>query len=237
MTRRSFVQLGVAGMASVTLADVLRAKARSAALGQTPKDTSVILIWLDGGPSHMDLYDMKPEAPAEYRGIWRPIKTNVPGIEISELFPRQAKVADKFSIIRSLYHNTGDHFTAAHYMLTGRDGANGSDTAAKYPSIGSMLTRVLGPRREGMPAYVAVPHASSIGLNPGYFGANYLGAAHNPFQTGGDPNQKDFSVQNINLASGLTVDRLEDRRALLARFDQIERQVDASGAFDSLDQF
>jgi hypothetical protein len=237
MTRRSFVQLGVAGMASVALSDVLRAKAASAASGQEWKDTSVILIWLDGGPSHMDLYDMKPEAPAEYRGIWRPIKTNVPGMEISELFPRQAKVADKFSIIRSLYHNTGDHFTAAHFMLTGRDGANGSDTSGKYPSIGSMLTRVLGPRREGMPAYVAVPYAASIGLNPGYFGANYLGAAHNPFQTGGDPNGKDFSVQNINLASGLTVDRLEDRRALLARFDQIEREVDASGAFDSLDQF
>src|SRR4051794_31259342 len=99
--RRSFLQLGVAGMASLGLGDVLRAKAASTA----GKDTSVILLWLDGGPSHIDLYDMKPEAPAEYRGYWKPIRTNVPGIEISELFPAQAQVADKISIVRSLYHD------------------------------------------------------------------------------------------------------------------------------------
>src|SRR5689334_5200747 len=114
LSRRSFLKLGVAGMASVSLADVLRARAESAALGQAPKNTSVILIWLDGGPSHLDMYDMKPEAPAEYRGIWRPIKTNVPGFEISELFPLQAKIADKISIVRSLWHNDGDHFGGAH---------------------------------------------------------------------------------------------------------------------------
>src|SRR5881628_2166222 len=90
MTRRSFVQLGVAGMASVALADVLRAKETSAQLGVTKKDTAVILLWLDGGPSHMDLYDLKPEAPPEYRGIWKPIRTKVPGFDISELFPKQA---------------------------------------------------------------------------------------------------------------------------------------------------
>ena len=237
LTRRSFVQLGVAGMASVALADVLRAKRASAALGRPGKDTAVILIWLDGGPSHMDLYDLKPEAPSEYRGIWRPIKTNVPGIEISELFPRQAKVADKFSLVRSLHHNSGDHFTGAHYMLTGRGGASGGDTSGKYPSIGSILTKVRGPRRPGMPAYVSVPHASSIGLRPGYFGGNYLGLRHSPFETGGDPNRKEFSVKNINLPAGLTIDRLQDRRGLLRMFDSLKREVDASGAFDSLDSF
>src|SRR5215813_10786921 len=108
MTRRSFVQLGVAGMATVGLGRVLQAVE-----GPTgrKKDTSVILLWLDGGPSHMDLYDMKPDAPEEYRGIWRPIRTNVPGMEITELFPKQAKVADKFSIVRSLYHDDGDHYS------------------------------------------------------------------------------------------------------------------------------
>jgi hypothetical protein len=112
ISRRSFLQLGVAGMATVGLADVLRAKSASQALGQPAKDTAVILIWLDGGPSHLDMYDMKPEAPPEYRGIWRPIPTNVSGMEISELFPRQAKVADQFSIVRSLFHNDADHFSA-----------------------------------------------------------------------------------------------------------------------------
>src|SRR4029077_7085358 len=97
LSRRSFLQLGIAGMASIGLPGLLRAKAESARNLGTTKDTSVILIWLDGGPSHLDLYDMKPDAPAEYRGLWKPIRTNVPGIEITELFPKQARVADKFS--------------------------------------------------------------------------------------------------------------------------------------------
>ena len=91
------------------LADVLRAKELSAQKGIARKDTSVILLWLDGGPGHMDMYDMKPEAPSEYRGIWNPIRTNVPGIEITELFPLQAKVADKFSIVRSFQSRNGGH--------------------------------------------------------------------------------------------------------------------------------
>src|SRR5580692_9322632 len=119
LSRRSFLQLGVAGMASVGLPQLLRAREASARAGGVKKNTSVILIWLDGGPSHMDLYDLKPEAPAEYRGLWNPIRTNVDGFEIGELFPRQAMCADKFSIVRSLHHDNGDHFTAGHFMLTG----------------------------------------------------------------------------------------------------------------------
>ena len=130
MSRRSFVQLGVAGMASVGLSGVLQAREESAVKTGKRKDTSAILIWLDGGPGHMDMYDMKPEASLEYRGIWRPIPTNVPGIEISELFPKQAKVADKFSIVRSLHHDTGDHFAGGHRMLTTKDmGVSGANNA------------------------------------------------------------------------------------------------------------
>lgn len=237
ISRRNFVQLGVAGMASVGLADVLRAKELSAQKGIAPKDTAVILLWLDGGPGHMDMYDMKPEAPSEYRGIWRPIPTNVPGIEITELFPLQAKVADKFSIVRSLHHDSGDHFTAGHYMLTGRGGVSGADTRGRYPSLGSIATKLCGSRRSGVPAHVAVPYASSIGLRPGYFGANYLGLQHNPFETDGDPNSDKFQVANLNLANGLTVNRLEDRRNLLGTFDELRRVVDKSRATESLDQF
>src|SRR5689334_6435517 len=110
LSRRSFLQLGVAGMASVGLPSLLRAReASKESLGNT-KSTSVILIWLDGGPSHMDLYDMKPDAPPEYRGIWKPIHTKVSGFDITEMFPLQAGITDKFSIVRSLYHDTGDHF-------------------------------------------------------------------------------------------------------------------------------
>ncbi|MBM4077287.1 MAG: DUF1501 domain-containing protein, partial [Planctomycetes bacterium] len=201
------------------------------------KKTSMILLWLDGGPSHLDLYDLKPEAPAEVRGIWNPIRTNVDGFEISELFPLQAKCADKFSLVRSLYHNNGDHFTGGHYILTGRGGASGADTRIKSPFVGSIATRVTGARKPGMPPYVAVPYASSIGLRPGYFGADFVGAAHNPFETDGDPNGAKFEVQNMRLLDGLTVGRLDDRAHLIKHFDTLRRDIDSRGLLQSMDRF
>jgi hypothetical protein len=237
MTRRSFVQLGLAGMATAGLPQILQARETSQTLGRPKKDTSVIMLWLDGGPSHMDLYDLKPDAPAEYRGLWNPIRTNVPGMEISELFPRQAKVADKFSIIRSLHHDNGDHFTGGHFMLTSRGGVSGANNAGRNPSIGSITSKIRGARLPGMPAYVSVPVASSIGLRPGYFGANYLGMSHNPFETNGDPNHPNFTVDNIQLANAMTVERLEDRRGLLAHFDRMRRELDNSGTMESMDRF
>jgi hypothetical protein len=237
LSRRNFVQIGMAGMASIGLPQLLRAKEESAAMGTGRKDTSVILIWLDGGPSHMDLYDMKPEAPAEYRGIWNPIRTNVAGFEITELFPLQAKIADRFSIVRSLHHNQGDHFTGGHYMLTGRGGASGADTAGKYPFVGSMATRMTGARRSGMPANVAVPYAMSIGIRPGYFGANYVGIQHNPFETEGDPNSPNFQVQNIQIPSDLSISRLQDRQGLSKTFDRLRRDLDSRGTVAATDRF
>jgi hypothetical protein len=237
VSRRHFVQLGVAGMASAGLGRVMQARAASIERGRPAKDTSVILIWLDGGPSHLDLYDLKPEAPAEYRGLWRPISTNVPGFDIGELFPLQARLADKFSIVRSLHHDTGDHFAGGHVMLTSRYGASGLDQASRYPSIGSLATAVTGARRPGMPAYVGVPYAMSIGIRPGYFGAHYVGLEHNPFETEGDPNADNFQVNNLNLAGSLTLNRLEDRRTLLSDFDRIRREVDTTGALEAMDRF
>jgi Protein of unknown function (DUF1501) len=236
LSRRSFLQLGVAGMAAVGLEGVLRA--RAAADSPSSKDTSVILLWLDGGPSHMDLYDLKPDAPAEYRGIWKPIRTTVPGFEISELFPKQARVADKFSIVRSLHHDTGDHFTGGHHMLTGRAGrVSGAKTDGEYPSIGSVVARVRGANRPGMPPYVAAPQAASIGLSPGYFGANYLGSSYNPFELHSDPSAAGYQVPNLRLASGLTVESLDDRRQLVSHFDEVRRTADLAGSYDAMDRF
>ena len=216
--RRSFLQLGVAGMASLGLADVWRARALSAQTTNETKNTSVILLWLDGGPSHMDLYDLKPDAPEEYRGIWKPIRTRVPGFDIGELFPKQARVTDKFSMIRSLHHNNGDHFSGGHMMLTTKHmGVSGANNEQRFPGIGAVVSREVGARRQGMPGYVAVPYASSIGLNPGYFGGHMLGHRYNPFATGGDPNAANFQVGNLNLATGLNLERLEDRRSGQAR--------------------
>lgn len=234
LSRRSFLALGVAGMANASLAQLARARESSA----SKKSTSVILLWLDGGPSHLDLYDMKPEAPAEYRGIWKPIRTRVPGFDITEMFPKQAKLTDKFSIVRSLHHGTGDHFTGAHLMLTAKNmGVGGANTIGKFPSIGAIANRELGPRRRGMPGYVAVPHAASIGLNPGYFGGNFLGAQHNPFQPGGDPNSPNYRVSNFNLAAGLSIPRLEDRRSLVQHFDSARRLLDNSAEALAMDRF
>jgi hypothetical protein len=238
MNRRSFLQLGVAGLAGVGLPQILRAKEESAVRTGGTKNTSVILIWLDGGPSHMDLYDMKPDAPAEYRGIWKPIRTKVPGFDITELFPKQAKVTDKFSIVRSLHHDTGDHFAGGHRMLTAKDlGVSGANSGQKFPGIGAIVAREVGSRRKTIPAYVAVPSASSIGLTPGYFGGHMLGAQYNPFQTGGDPNAPNFQVQNLNLAQGLTLQKLEDRRSLVQHFDTARRSIDGLAEVKAMDRF
>jgi hypothetical protein len=237
VSRRSFLQVGVAGMASVGLAGVLRAAQGGVPDAKRSRDTAVILLWLDGGPSHMDLYDMKPEAPAEYRGIWRPIKTNVPGMEITELFPRQAKIADKFSIIRSLHHEDGDHYSAAAKIVTGRGGPNGANFTPQFPSIGSIASRVCGPRKNGVPAHVGVPFAMCVGQRPGMFSSTYLGKQYDAFEPGGDPNVPKYAVQNLDLTPGMTLQRLEDRRQLNAHFDKIRRDADASGAMDTMDKF
>ena len=235
VSRRSFVQIGAAGIGSMSLSSILRARESSA---QQKKDTSVILIWLDGGPSHHDTYDPKPDAPREYAGIWNPIHTNVPGIDVCELLPLHAKIADRFSLVRSLHHDNGDHFSGGHWMLTGRGaGVSGSNNKGRFPFFGGIATSVTGARQPGMPPNVAVPLAMSIGLRPGYFGGNFMGMDHDPFQTGGDPSKKDFKVQNLSPTSGLTVDRLEDRRLLQTRFDRMRRTADRSGVQDSMDRF
>jgi len=233
-SRRSFLQVGIAGMGSLGLPALLRAKEASNA---SNRNTSVILLWLDGGPSHHDTYDPKPEAPREYAGIWNPIRTNVPGMDLCELLPRHATIADRFSVIRSLHHGTGDHFTGGHWMLTGRGGVSGGQTDGRYPFFGGIATKVTGARQSGMPANVAIPHAMSIGIRPGYFGANYLGIENDPFQTGGDPNADNFKVQNLNLTKDITIKRLEDRRFLQTHFDHLQRNADQSGALDAMDRF
>jgi hypothetical protein len=237
LSRRSFLTAGCLGLAGLALPDWLRLRARAAAEGKATRDTAVILIWLDGGPTHLDTYDLKPDAPAEYRGTLKATRTNVPGLDVCELMPEQAKVMDKLAVVRSLYHTTGDHFAGAHWMLTGYHGSTAANLEPMYPSAGSVTAKVRGPNRPGLPAYVAVPVAASVGLVPGYNSAAYLGTSYNPFQTGGDPNSPSFSVQNLKLPGGVTVAQLEDRRQLLSGFDDLRRDIDRSGALGSLDKF
>jgi Protein of unknown function (DUF1501) len=238
VTRRSFLKAGFLGLAGLGLPDLLRAQAAAESQGLAPSDDlSVILVWLDGGPPQHETYDPKPDAPSEFRGPLRSIDTAVPGIQLAEYLPNHARVMDKMSIIRSMYHNNGDHFAAAHWMLTGFLGSNAADMAPQYPSAASVIAKMKGSKQPGMPAYVGLPHTHSIGLSPGYHGAAYLGVAYNPFSADGDPNNDQYKVPNLALPGGVDTNRLDGRRDLLHAFDTTRRDVDASGLMDGLDRF
>jgi len=237
-SRRSFLKAGFLGLAGLSLADLLRVEAAAAAAGQPKgRDLSVILVWLDGGPPQHETYDPKPEAPTEFRGPLKAIPTAVPGIRISELLPEHARMMDKMSIIRSMHHHTGDHFAAAHWMLTGVLGSNAASLAPQYPSAGSIIAKLQGPKTPGLPPYVGLPNTHSVGLAPGYHGAAYLGLAYNPFSADGDPSSDGYQVPNLAPPPNVDRSRLETRRNLLGAFDQVRRDVDTSGLMDGLDRF
>ncbi|WZO97358.1 DUF1501 domain-containing protein [Isosphaeraceae bacterium EP7] len=240
VSRRQFLKVGTLGIGGLALPDLLRAKAAFAAgSAARPKteDISVILIWLDGGPPQHETYDPKPDAPIEFRGPLKAMPTKVPGIHLSELLPLHAAQMDKIALIRSMAHSNGDHFAAAHWMLTGYLGSNSANLAAQYPSIGSVISKVKGTRRPGMPAYVGLPNTHSVGLAPGYHGGAYLGVGYNPFNADGDPNNPDYRVPNLDLLSGVDSPRLDDRRGLLNSFDTMRRDADGSGLMEGLDGF
>ncbi len=235
LSRRSFLKAGALG--ALTLPAFLKHQAAAADAASRTQEKAAILIWLDGGPTHFETYDPKPNAPADYRGPMKPIPTNVKGVFINELLPRHAQLMDRLAIVRSMSHTTGDHFAGAHWMLTGYHGSTAERLDPMYPSAGSIVAKLRGANRPGVPAYVAVPVASSVGLVPGYNSGAYLGTAYNPFQTGGDPNGPNFQVQNLTLPGGLTLAQLEDRKQLLHHFDRIRRDIDGSGTLDSVDRF
>jgi hypothetical protein len=200
-------------------------------------ERSVILIWLDGGPPQHETYDPKPNAPAEFRGPLKAISTASPGVQVSELLPEHARLMSKMSIIRSMYHDNGDHFAAAHWMLTGYLGPDGSNTAPQFPSAGSIITKLKRAKRPGIPAYVGLPSTHSVGIVPGYHGAAYLGVGYNPFSADGDPNSEGYQVPNLALPAGVDRSRVQGRRGLLGAFDRARRDIDASGLMGGLDRF
>ncbi len=235
ISRRGVLRAGFLGLAGLGLGDLLRARA-SAVAGPSPgDDLSVILVWLDGGPPQHETYDPKPEAPSDFRGPLGAIDTAVPGIKVSELLPGHARMMDKMSIIRSLHHDNGDHFAAAHWMLTGHLGSTALNMLPVNPSAGSVIARLKGPKRPGMPAYVGLPNTHSVGIRPGYHGAAYLGRSYQPFMADGDPNSPGYRVPELTLPGGLDAARLDDRRGLLEAIDRAGRS--AESATDDLDRF
>lgn len=239
MTRRRFLRVGTLGVAGgLSLANLLRLREAQAAAGRpVGKKRSVILIWQHGGPSQLDTFDMKPEAPAEVRGPYTSIETNVPGIRISERMPYHARVMDKLTILRGFTHGNGDHFAATHWILTGYLGANGSDQRPRNPSMGSVASHFLGPRHPGVPAYVNINDGGF-----GFHGAAYLGVQHNPFRIGsysyGNEGMQLATAgeASFQLVDGLSGDKLRDRAELLQRLDRVRRDIDHSGIFEGMDR-
>jgi uncharacterized protein (DUF1501 family) len=223
------IGVGVLGMAGLTLADLLRLRARSRAEEPRPKDTAVIQVVLEGGPSHIDTYDPKPEAPAEFRGEFRPIAGAVPGVALCELMPRQAALLDRVAILRSLHHTSADHGVGTHWIMTGFPGES-SHRENVRPSVGAVVARLKGANVAGVPPYVAVPGTPAFGQGA------YLGPVGNPFSPDGDV-LEDARVSSLDPPPSLTLDRLDDRRDLLARLDRIERRRDAAGVMAGMDRF
>ncbi len=238
MSRRGFLQIGGTAAGSLGLSSLLKARDLSPTAGKNLEDTAVIFVWLPGGAPHMETYDMKPDAPDTHRGEFNPIRTNVPGIEVCELLPMHAKCADKYNLIRSVHHTFSDHGGGHKRFLTGRDPKEPTGFVNDYPCVGSMAFKALEGKRDtrGMPGYMALGNGRVNGINTFSFGSAYLGAETHPFAISADPSEKNFNVENIDIDKALT-ERLNDRTSLLRQFDQMRRDVDNSGIFDSMDIF
>jgi hypothetical protein len=236
LARREFLAAGALGLGAMTLPDLLQARAAAQANGsRVDDDTSVIFVWLPGGPPHIDMYDMKPEAPEEFRGAFRPIRSNVPGIDVCELMPRHAAIADKFAVIRSISHNFADHGGGHKRMMTGRIPATPVDTVNDAPATTTIVAKCREHVDRGLP--------NTVSLNPGgrigdvfAQGAAYLGTSYTPLYVVGDPSAPNFSLPGLTPNAALASSGA-DRQQLLRAFDTVNRRIDASGQMDSMDRF
>ncbi|HWG47011.1 MAG TPA: DUF1501 domain-containing protein [Gemmataceae bacterium] len=216
LSRRGFLRIGAFGV-GLTLADLLRRRVGAATSAPTK---SAIMIYLPGGPSHMDMYDLKPDAPKEFRGEFNPIATNVPGVRICEHFPLQAKMWDKLACIRSIV-SVGEHSDTL--VMTGY--SDRENRTAGHPSFGSVVSKVRSGAASSTPPFISL-RGMTRGTEPGY-----LGIAHRPFTLNGP------GVRDLRLSRDVTEDRLEQRKHLLEGFDDVRRDIDASGSMQGLDAF
>lgn len=232
LNRRTFLKIGGLGMGALGGGfepALLRLLAAEESTAQPNRDFSVILLWANGGPSHLETFDMKPNAPENYRGEFRPISTNVPGLDICELLPNLAQMADRFSIVRSLHHNRNEHSGGTCRFLSGYSATAANPSDAEYPEMASVVSRELEHTVKDIPLFIA--NAKFYGGGPAY-----LGAAHSPFQFRGDPNSKSFSVGDLTVADSALKD-LQTRQKLLQKFDTFRRDFDRSQTMTALDRF
>jgi Protein of unknown function (DUF1501) len=227
--RRSFLKAGVLGTAGLALPELLRAETTSGPTSS--RRPSVILLWMRGGPSHIDMWDPKPDAPAEYRGEFGVKSTNVPGVQLCDLLPLSGRVMNKWAIVRSVHHEDPGHSTGDQICFTGYPAGPLPDENV-HPSCGSIVSKQLGHLTPELPAYVMIPR-----MLPGA-GPAYLGVAHKPFETQADPaNAGPFRIPDFSLPQGVTVERVGDRKGLLRSFDAVRREVDQTGQMSAADRF
>jgi len=221
LSRRSFLQIGSLALGGMSLPGLLRAEQESG----TRSKKSIILIYLVGGPPHQDMFDLKPDAPQEVAGPWKPISTNVPGIQICEALPKLAKIMDKLAIVRSLVGNQAGH--DAQQVYNGRFPKK--SPSGPFPQLGSVVAKVKGPIDPTVPAHVSLCYTCTHGPynEPG---AGFLGPAFEPLKPSG-PGIADMTLQ------GVTVDRLTDRKTLLKSFDDFRREADATGMIKGMDSY
>ncbi len=229
-SRREFLRIGTLALGGLSLPDLLRLQARAA--GSSP-DTTVILFWMWGGPSQIETYDPKPDAPAEYRGPFRAIASTVPGMDLCEVFPRQAKLGHRIALVRSLHHEMSAHNDGSIELLTGKTPAVPDPTStarSEHPDFGMIASRVRGTRADGFPRYVGIPR------QPFMTQPTYLGLAHSALATG-DPSSSSYQPPNLTLSGAVDTDRLANRSTILGQFDRLRRGLDRSGLLDGVESF
>lgn len=226
-SRRELLRFGLAGVAGLGLPELLAAPVAASGAGQKRPDTAVILVWCHGGASHLETYDPKPDAPTEYRGPYTAIDTNVPGIRLSNLMPKQARIADKYTLIRSVRHRAICHQQGLQTLWTGHEELvlkNKPD----HPDCFCVLDKVRSRPGDVLPVHVGIPPLP-------YAGPAYLGPAYEPFSVGGDPNQPAFEVPNIRLAEGART-RLDRRLKLMSSIDEVRRDLEMDPQIGARDQ-
>lgn len=230
ISRRGFMQVGALGLGGLTLPDVLRARE---AAGTASADTSVIMLYQHGGASQLETYDLKPDAPTTYRSVFSPVSTNIPGMDICELFPRQCRLAHRFSLVRSLHHDVGIHSDGGIVALTGKRPAvldPTSQSKSEHPDFGSVASALKGVGSTALPPYVAIPR------KPYMTQPAYLGIHHSAFETG-DPAADSYQPPQVRLAAGRGREFLMNRQTLLHRFDRLRSDLDARGQLEGVERF
>jgi hypothetical protein len=227
--RRDFLTAGAAGLVGLSLADVLRLEAADLPATTVRPATGVIQIWLSGGPATIDMWDLKPDAPDEFRGEFRPISTAAEGVLITEHMPGLASVMNHCALVRSLGHSITAHEPGTTYMATG----NRPSAALAYPALGSLAARVL-PALKGVPPYVTF---AALRSGVGTPGGGYLGPAYGPFEVEGEPIRGTFQAHGVSLPRGFSPGELESREALRRRFDRGLKALEATDALAGLDRF